>query len=203
LDELANKPEDVEQNMIVARKYLARWEGRMARPYFEKILHLDRKNKYGYNELATCEIAINDVWDQRNPDALEAFLKTSQNEELLKKSYSVLRRAYKHIKDSKNLIRIYEAETSRFKDDASILNEYAWYIHTEKLEAKYNKGVELAKQALKLKPEKANIWDTLAWLYDDINQKDKAIEAIQKAVELAPDKEGYKENLEKIKKKSI
>ena len=60
--------------------------------------------------------------------------------------------------------------------------------------------VELAQKAVKLDPGSASKWDTLAWLYFESGEKDKALKAMRKAVELRPDSEGYKQNLEKMEK---
>jgi len=180
-------------------KYLSRWERRKAVPYFEKVLKLDNDDTFGFAETAKCHIAINGAREYDNVQLLEKFIEESENMELMEQGYSNLIGVYEKRKENKNVIRIYESKISRFPEDANTMNGYAWFIYEERIEKKYDRGIKLAKKAVEIRPDAANIWDTLGWLYYESEKIDKAIEAMEKAVELAPEVEDFKKNLVKFK----
>ena len=118
----------------------------------------------------------------------------------IKQGYYMLGDYYEHLKDFDGYTKNYKLALAKFPDDASLMNRYAWGIYKNKLTDKFDHGVELAQKAVKLDPGSASKWDTLAWLYFESGEKDKALKAMRKAVELRPDSEGYKQNLEKMEK---
>ena len=66
----------------------------------------------------------------------------------------------------------------------------------------YKTAIKYTEEALVLKPDAYYIGDTLAWLYLENGEQQKAVEGSTKALNLAPEKErdAYKVALEKIKK---
>lgn len=58
--------------------------------------------------------------------------------------------------------------------------------------------IELAQKAAELEPKEARIWNTLAWLFFEKGELQKAIKAMNKAVELDPEREEFKKNLKKF-----
>lgn len=85
------------------------------------------------------------------------------------------------------------------QDKASILNTYAWFWagQGENLES----ALEAAKSSVQLQGAYYN-WDTLATVYQKMGKYEEALEAAQKANELADDeiKARYKAKIEQIKK---
>ncbi len=76
------------------------------------------------------------------------------------------------------------------------MNGYAWFIFKNELRDHYGRGIELAEKAVALSPEADHIWDTLAQLYFANGQRDKAIEAMKKAIAINPDQASYQRLLE-------
>jgi uncharacterized Ntn-hydrolase superfamily protein len=100
------------------------------------------------------------------------------------KAESALNRAFQ-------IIRKYPAE-------ALLLNQIAWDLATR--DFKLDKALELAKDAVKLAPADANIWDTLGEVYARLERYAEAVEAEKKAVDLAEDDAGlFKEKLNRWK----
>ena len=113
--------------------------------------------------------------------------------------YRNIIRFYKNEKKTDEVIKIYETVITKHPENTHQLNSYAWYIYENKISKKYERGIELAVKAVQLKPDGSGIWDTLAWLYFENGNIDKAVESINKAIELKPDEKYYRESLEKIK----
>jgi len=144
---------------------------------------------------------IDNKMEQKYQQALELAQKITQLESRdAIQGYYMLGDYYEHIKDFDGYNKNYKLALTKFPDDASMMNRYAWGIYVNKLKDNFSQGVELAEKAVKLDPEAANIWDTLAWLYFESGKKEKSLKAMRKAVELRPDSEGYKQNLEKMEK---
>ena len=198
LAELKDKPDDVTANFKAANRYLERWERSNAVPYLKKIKKLDPEDKFGHGELADCHIAIDYAYKNKDPKSLEKFIAGSENIDLLNESLNRLVRYYTRESDPTNALKAYELAFKKLPADPNLLNSYAWYIYEEKIKAKFADGISAAEKAVELEPKASGIWDTLAWLYFENGEKEKAIEAMKKAVEHSPDDEGYKKNLEKM-----
>jgi len=144
---------------------------------------------------------IDNKMEQKYQQAFELAHKITQLDSRdAKQGYYMLGDYYEHTKDFDGYTNNYELALTKFPDDASLMNRYAWGIYKNKLTDKFDHGVELAQKAVKLDPGSASKWDTLAWLYFDSGEKEKALNAMRKAVELRPDSEGYKQNLKKMEK---
>jgi len=174
------------------------WESRDSKPYFEKILSLDPENKNGHNDEANGYLAYIELFTKNNDEPLWNFLNTCQNEDLLKMGFRPLIRYYKNEKMQEKLMNAYDLVFTKLPENADYMNDYAWYVYENKLQDKYKHGIELAKKAVELRPDKANIWDTLAWLEFEMGNVDRAVEIMKKCVELEPDREYYKKNLDII-----
>ncbi|MCI0516108.1 tetratricopeptide repeat protein [candidate division KSB1 bacterium] len=195
-------PNNVESNFALATKYVARWEREKAVPFFQQILALDPQNKWQHHADCHFELAVNDARANDNILPLETFMRQNPDPKFLEPGYGSLIRYYQNKKNIPKLVETYEAAYQKLPPDAGHFNEYAWFIYEHKLKEKYVRGIEIAQQAVQLEPDKAHIWDTLAWLYYANGETANAIEALNKAVTLAPDVKGYQENLEKMKKGS-
>jgi tetratricopeptide (TPR) repeat protein len=196
-------PNDIETNYRLAKKYISHWDIFSAYPYFQNILKLDTENKYSYHEEATGYSAGFELIQNKNDEAILKFLNTSSNEKLLSLGFKQLFRFYKREKNQQKLSEAYETAFIKFPKNTDYMNDYAWYIYENKSVDKYERGIELAKKAVELKPEKANIWDTLAWLEFEQGNVDRAIEIMKKCVNMDPEREYFQQNLEIfLKKKS-
>ena len=191
---------NVDVNYQLAMKYVNRWEGERAKPNFEKILMLDPQDTKGYIAEATCYLAVYEIRVNKDPGQVQEFLKTTKNEKLLDLCYSNLIRYYKGEKDQEKVVETYEAIVTILPTDAGYLNQYAWYIYENKLSELYNRGIELAREAVKNRPESAGIWDTLSWLLYAKGDIEEAIQYMKKAIELDPESKYYQDNLNKMEK---
>ncbi len=85
---------------------------------------------------------------------------------------------------------------SRFPDSPLLLNNYAWVC--AKAKKNLDNAIELSQKSVKLRPGNPQYWDTLAELYFANGEKQKAIEAIRRSIELAPETKRYREQLKKF-----
>jgi tetratricopeptide (TPR) repeat protein len=67
----------------------------------------------------------------------------------------------------------------------------------------FNKSIQAASEALKLKPDYALAYNNICAAYNELKQWDKAIEAGEKAVKLAPDNQLARNNLLWAKKQKL
>jgi pentatricopeptide repeat protein len=197
-ERLNQSPQDIQANYRLAKKYIARWEMGEAQPYFKHILELDPRDTHGYNEECRGYIAVYTLNTTENDQPLLEWLDQASNEEYLERGYNALVRFYSRHEMPDKAMAIYEQMIKRLPENADLMNGYAWYIYQQKSKEHYGRGIELAQQALKLKPQAAHIWDTLSWLEFENGQLEQAIEHMKKAVELAPQQPGFMENLKKM-----
>ena len=66
-------------------------------------------------------------------------------------------------------------------DEADSLNNYAWLLYRLR---EFNKGIEISRKAIEVKPDDAHIWDTLACNLQGAGLDSEALEAFEKAVRL-------------------
>jgi len=82
----------------------------------------------------------------------------------------------------KEAIEQYEWLLRKQPDDVAALNNLAWaYQH-----AKDTRALETAERAYKLKPDNADVADTLGWILSEQGKLVRGIELLQKAVAAAP-----------------
>ncbi len=188
---------DTGANFTLAKKYIDRWESSKAQKYLNAVLKLDPEDNYGFREESELQIAIYKAQysDEKDVRSLIAFLNKSKNEEYLYLGYHHLIRFYRNEKDTIQYFKTLEEALKKIKDNPDLLNEYAWSIFTCKLQDKYKYGIELAERAVQLRPEAADIWATLAWLYFVDGNNQKAMSAMKKAVEINSE---FNERLEKL-----
>jgi Tfp pilus assembly protein PilF/thioredoxin-related protein len=200
--ELKENPESVDINMKLAMKYMSRWERSKAKSYFLKTLELDPDNEKGYKAVAMFNLAAIDVRLKKNVSLLETFMKNNTDKRFYEPGYKSMIRFYSKAKDTEKVMEIYETALEKLGANADYMNRYAWFIYKNRLKEKYSRGIQLVQKALEIMPKKDNFWDTLAWLYYENGDRDKALEAIQKAVDCSTGNRQqvlYKERMEKIK----
>jgi tetratricopeptide (TPR) repeat protein len=188
----------VKYNYALAQKYTDRFENDEAVKYYRNVLKLDLRNENGFGEVCRYQIAVREIWHENDNAPLLDFLQHSSNQDLLSKGYANLIDYYSSKKDTVRLYETFEKAVTALPQNSRFMNQYAWSIYEDKIKAKYDRGIELAQKALELEPEAAHIWDTLAWLLFENGDKKGAIEAMQKAVKLEPDTEGFRKNLKKM-----
>jgi len=199
LDDYAAQPDNIEQNYRVARRRMDRGERWLTRPYYEKILVLDPEDQFGYGIEAKGTLAVLDLYEKDDDHPIRSLLRGNRDAVQLTKGYDVLIRYYKHKEEGQKVLGAYDSVLTYLPDDTGFLNGYAWYVYEQKIEARYAHAITCAENAVRIKPEKANIWDTLAWLEYETGQTEKAIVHMEKACALDPEREYYAENLASMK----
>jgi tetratricopeptide (TPR) repeat protein len=93
------------------------------------------------------------------------------------------------IKECENFLAIYP-------DVVPFQNRLAWLYGQKKVNLE--KAIELSKKTLLANPKSPDYLDTLSSIYFAKGDKQKAIEYIQKAIELSPESVYYKNQLKKF-----
>jgi tetratricopeptide (TPR) repeat protein len=96
---------------------------------------------------------------------------------------------YTNTKNTDKLIETFEALVAKDPEAGGMMSYYAQTINSQKIESHYDRGIEMARKAVEINEKASGSWYTLAQLYEKKGEKDKAIEAVNKALEL---REGYK-----------
>lgn len=110
---------------------------------------------------------------------------------------------YESKNDTDMVLKTLDKTVKNLPNHAGYLNQYAWAIYELKLKDQYGKAIEMAKKAVKLEPGHDHIWDTLGWLYHETGDIEHAIQAMEKAFEINPERKRYKENIEKFKSEKL
>lgn len=103
-------------------------------------------------------------------------------------SYEAMRTAWKHVPQ---------------EYVAAFGGELAWFVCENKDELSDEDlrfGLEVAKKAVALAPEDANLLDTLACSYFHNGQREKALATIEQAIELEPESQAWKDRLAQFTK---
>jgi tetratricopeptide (TPR) repeat protein len=193
---------NVKSNYALAQKYTNRFENDQAVKYYQNVLKLDPRNENGFGEVSRYQIAVHEIWHENNNAPLLDFLQNSSNKDLLSNGYAELIDYYSSKNDTVRLYEAFEKAVTALPQDTRFMNQYAWSIYEDRIKSKYDRGIELAQKALEIEPKAAHIWDTLAWLLYENGDRKGAIAAMQKAVELEPDTEGFRKNLQKMQESS-
>jgi tetratricopeptide (TPR) repeat protein len=199
-ERLTQSPRDVELNYRMAKKHISRGERDLAMPYFSNVLKLDSLNTYGHNEESRGFLAVFHLWETGEDQPLQLLLTGTKHREYLEKGYNELIRYHKRHNNQEPYLDACEKMLQIFPERIDVMSNCAWYIYKNRIMEKYDWGISLAEDALALKPEAYYIWDTLAWLEYEKGFVEQAIDHMKRAVELAPDKVRYEENLRKMQR---
>jgi len=197
LRRLAIEPDNFDYNYQIAKKYHERGSYQEARPYIQKFIALDKDNRHQKNTEGRYLLAYGQYQLSQNVKPLEDFLKTTAEQDWIRQAYLDIARHYRRQNDTEKVLKTYEAAIQRLPEDARLMNSYAWYIFQNRVESAYMRGIAIASQAVKLAPNDDGIWDTLGQLLFVTGDVQGAIEAMQKASQLNPQNDSYRENLAK------
>lgn len=204
LKELKSDNDNIDVNIKIARKYVKRFQGKEAYKYYSRVVDLDPEDTKGYKAEADYEVALYHTIYEKKSDLLEKYLVGNRIEKYNKEGYHWLIRLYRKSNIPKT-VDLYEQAITRLPKDFRLKNDYAWYICQNKIKDKYQTGIDMAVKATEAAPEKANQWDTLAWLYYEKGEKKRAVEAIKNAVKYASEdrRDRFKERLKQIQGQSL
>lgn len=197
-----NNPDDIDNNLKIARRYVDRYQRKYSIDYFKKVLELDPDDKKGYRNEAYYKVTLyNAIYDKKTQE-LENYLNKCNNQAQLQEGYNVLVKIYKRQKSIEKVIEMYERHIKMLPEDFYVKNEFAWDVYENRVAAKYPLAIKESKKAVAASPEDANRLDTLAWLLFESGNQKEAVETMSKAYECckAYQKESIKKNLEIMKK---
>jgi len=202
IKELEKSPNDVHLLYKVAKRYQADKEDYDASLLFEKILKQDPEDKFGYKTEALFWKASYDGVIWKKPENLVAFIAEHKDYEQINDAYRWLAKTYQRRGEMDKAVQVYRDRLQTVGKDAEFYNQYGWWVYENKLASEYETAIQYVEEALVLKPDAYYVWDTLAWLYFESGEQQKAVVASTKALSLAPEKQydAYKSALEKIKK---
>jgi len=128
---------------------------------------------------------------------LNAKVKTLDPEMEMASNYNLIS-YYTNTKNTDMLIETFEALIAKDPEAGGLMSYYAQTINSQKIESHYDRGIEMAQKAVEINEKAASSWYTLAQLYEKKGEKDKAIEAVKKALERREDYKPYQTFLEKL-----
>ncbi len=205
LEELEKSPNEVHLMYRIAKQQQANNDDYEASLMYEKILKQDPEDNYGYKTEALFWKASYDGVIWKKPENLIAFISEHNDYKYIQDAYRWLAKTYQRRDEMDKAIKVYMDALNKFENDPEFYNHYAWWIYENKLANEYDSAIKYAKSALELKPEACYIWDTLARLYLANGEKQKAIEASTKALNIAPKDQydEYEKYLNEIKEGKI
>jgi len=190
---------NVNLNYEIANKLNDRGDGQTARQYYQKVLALETDQQSELYLNSEFNIAEYYAYDEDNPNPLRHFAQNCNNDQQKYFAYSSLAHYYDRKQDQPNALQIYEEAVNTLPDNPALMNSYAWFIFQNRVKDRYQRGIALARKAVEIEPKADSIWDTLGQLLFEAGYVDEAIEAMQQAVDLAPEDSSYRENLNHYK----
>jgi len=130
--------------------------------------------------------------------AKKAMALKPADEDVLFGSYYGILSYYKNTDKQEKYFETFEEVLQKLPKNTFFMYSYAEGILKFKSEDKYDRGIEIAKKALELDPQAAHIWHSLGRLYVEKGDRENALKAVKKAVEINPGSKIYKETLEKL-----
>lgn len=105
---------------------------------------------------------------------------------------------YLKYEKGKEALKIYGKKYIRsYKDDPGSLNSYAWFWATR--DNNLESALNTIQKAAQLDPKDDNLLDTMSMVYWKMKDYKKAIETEQRALQMNPDNQGYRDRIEEIK----
>jgi tetratricopeptide (TPR) repeat protein len=186
----------------IAKQYQADKDDYEASLIYEKILKQDPEDRYGYKTEALFWKASYDGVIWKKPENLIAFIAEHKDYKDVNDAYRWLAKTYQRRDEMDKAVQVYKERLQTVGKDAEFYNLFGWWVYENKVSSEYKTAITYVEEALVLKPDACYIWDTLAWLYFESGEQQKAVDASTKALSLAPERQhdAYRSALEKIKK---
>ena len=202
ISELEKSPNDVHLMYKIAKQYQADKDDYEASLLYEKILKQDPDDNYGYKTEALFWKASYDGVIWKKPENLIAFIADHKDYKDIQDAYRWLAKTYQRHDEMDKAVQVYKDALQVFRKEADFYNHFAWWVYENKVADEYKTAIQYAEEAVTLKPDAYYIWDTVAWLYFENEEQQKAVEASTKALSLAPENQydAYAKALKQIQK---
>jgi tetratricopeptide (TPR) repeat protein len=189
---------NVPNTYLMANKLFFRYQLKDAIKQYNKILVLDPDNKFGFNPECSYKIAESELTLTGNLDKMREFIITDLKDDFVPKAYEYLINDLINKGDSLSCITLCKEAFDKYPDSWEILNKYAWAICTFKIKNDYQKVLDMVQKSIELNPNRPGTYSTEAWIYFEMGNKEKAIEAQNKGIKIYP-LPAYIQDLEKFK----
>jgi len=151
-------------------------------------------NEYAYNVFSLEDESLYD----KAKDQAERALASGDEDQLFMSHYNIIR-YYRLMEDNETAVAMYERAAQNVPDEAFFKYGYAAVVLQEKMADKYDRAIEMIKAAIEMNEGNGNYWDTLAGLQFEDGNREEAVKAQEKAVELMPDNEEFQKKLDKYR----
>ena len=187
----------IESYSSLARYYQRKEENDKVMPVWEELLAKMPDDPAVMNEYAYNVFDLEDESRYEKAKAqAEKALNSGDEEALFYGHYNTIR-YYRLKKDNDTALIKYAEAAEAVPTEAFFSYGYAAVALQEKKTDHYDRGIEFIKKAIEINPGSASYWDTLAGLHFEKGEREEAIKAQEKAVELRPDFQAYQQKLEK------
>jgi tetratricopeptide (TPR) repeat protein len=178
---------NVNNNFLLAKKYINRWENKKSERYFQNVLALDVNDRHGNNEEAELHLACSKTRYDKDESQLLGFIGKSTNKNFLTIGYDYLLNFYQEKGDTAKYVASCNAAIERMPE----IDVAYWRLaNLYKKNKEATMYLSLCRQAAANIPDNPDYLNRYAWAIYENKLSDKYEEAIslaEKAVKLKPD----------------
>jgi len=202
---LASNPKDIKALYLAGEKYAYRGVESKANNYLGKVVELDPKNSKGYSDKALFTLAkylylINLKNYSRTLSLYLELENLFSSSPYAKRADLERANVYMVQKKKKQAFSSLQSYILKNKSDKSAKPHLEYAKFSKEYDFHINEGLEIAKEGVTLNPKADELYDTMAELYSNQKEFDKAVNAIRKAIEITLSDPHYKNQLNKFLK---
>ena len=191
-------PDSTILSLQIGNKYLERNDIDKAKPFFSNVLNSQDKK---YHQEAQFRLAFLE-YENNNLNPLLNFIDNNPNSDFTYGGLRSIIRYYRGLEDTISEIQFHKKLINFFPTDPNALNSYGWRM--SELNINLPDALEKTRSAVILSNDnlesKANILDTEAEILWKLGKVQEAINVINQAIQINPDKEYFKDQKLKFKK---
>jgi len=196
LNKYKSYPDSSALALKIGNKYLERNITDKSKFFFLKVLS---NTNIKYHQEAKYRLAFLE-YENNNLDPILNFIDNNPNSDFTYAALRSILRYYRGLSDTTSELTYYNKMVNFFPTDPNALNSYSWRM--SELEINLNDALEKSIQAVNLSNDnlesKANILDTQAEILWKLGRIKEAIEVIEKAIQINPDKEYFTDQKNKF-----
>ena len=140
------------------------------------------------------------AFENGNKSALNVFIATHRDSPFIEDAHLTMVYHYADTEQRDEELHAYKKMIAQFPDSPGVLNSYAWRM--AEIETNLKDALQKVKRAVQLAADdpqrQANIIDTEAEVLWKLKRFDEAIEAIERAIVIAPENQYFRDQKEKF-----